>query len=41
MEPTSTYRFWIGTGQLDTMEREMTEAGTFFAKVVEENAVNV
>ncbi|MCB0548469.1 MAG: glycoside hydrolase family 1 protein [Phaeodactylibacter sp.] len=36
-----TYRFGLVRVNLDTMEREMTEAGTFFAKVAEENAVNV
>ncbi|MCB0566252.1 MAG: family 1 glycosylhydrolase, partial [Phaeodactylibacter sp.] len=36
-----TYRFGLVRVDLKTMEREMTKAGTFFAKVAEENAVSV
>ncbi|MCB0597901.1 MAG: glycoside hydrolase family 1 protein [Lewinellaceae bacterium] len=36
-----TYRFGLVRVNPDTMEREMTEAGQFFAKVAEENAVSI
>ena len=36
-----TYRFGLVSINLVTMEREMTEAGEFYAKLTEENAVEV